>query len=379
MPATKRHAKTVSLLETVYSTGLKVDRENGVIHGVKVLGRESRNNREYTPKAVADAIKLYEGRAVNVDHPELKERLRERGIMEAFGELRGVQERADGVYADLHFIKSHPATPVIAEMAERFPDKLGLSHNADGKTKPGRGGKLLVESISRVVSVDLVRDPATTNGLFESKETPVPITLREALEKAFPGLADTCGLLEMDGMGAMTVDAPADATGEDYTWSAFRSAIMGALDDDGLDTSATMKKIGVILKAYDKLSAGPKEDKKTETPKEEAAMAESKKTTETQATDPTLTKLLESVERLEKRDLARGIMAEHGVTGEALLESLVKLPDVAAMKELAAKEAGNQAAPFRRTAGVKPLMESATKVDHVTLPSEAKDFASRWR
>src|SRR5690606_5116866 len=51
----------------------------------------------------------------------------------------------------------------------------GFSHNVEAKTTK-RGQSLIVEDILRVHSVDLVADPATTRGLFESKN-PEPASL----------------------------------------------------------------------------------------------------------------------------------------------------------------------------------------------------------
>ncbi len=49
---------------------------------------------------------------------------------------------------------------------------LGFSHDARGPSK-FRNGRVVVESIDQVLSVDLVANPATTSGLFEDR-TPEP-------------------------------------------------------------------------------------------------------------------------------------------------------------------------------------------------------------
>ena len=49
---------------------MRVDRQAGVIRGVKVLGLESRNGRTYLPEALAQAASLYEDAKVNVNHPK---------------------------------------------------------------------------------------------------------------------------------------------------------------------------------------------------------------------------------------------------------------------------------------------------------------------
>ena len=60
------------LQEFVDSRGVQlgVDREAGVLRGVKILGLQSRNGRSYLPEALSAASKLYEGAKVNVNHPK---------------------------------------------------------------------------------------------------------------------------------------------------------------------------------------------------------------------------------------------------------------------------------------------------------------------
>jgi hypothetical protein len=137
-----------------------------VLHRVKVLGRHSRNRRRYSPAALRDALRLYEGAKVNINHPD-RAGNGERRVTDRFGVLRQVRLEADGIYADLHYLTRHPLAEMIAEAAERMPEALGLSHNAEGRTTREDGVEI-VEEITRVVSVDLVSDPATTLGLFES-------------------------------------------------------------------------------------------------------------------------------------------------------------------------------------------------------------------
>lgn len=364
-----------TLIETVYSDPGKIDAAAGIIHGVKILGRESDNGRTYSDQAMSDAARLYEGAEVNIDH-DRKEPHRERGLLEGFGQLKNVVQKADGVFGDLHYLKSHPATNVFLERADRFPEKIGLSHNADGKASR-KGGKLIVESISRVNSVDVVRNPATNKGLFESKETIVSKSIREILESAFPGKFRGCGLLEEDAaLAAMPVEAPAGGSSDDQIWAAFKQAIMAAVDDDQLDIKATLKKIGDILKSYDKLTGAEQPKTSGEPPQGETKM-ESKE----------LSALLESVNGLkadlakrDKRDRARELLAELNVAEDsAFLESLLKLPDDKSMRELCEREAKLRPQASGRS---KPLIESrhaAEGAGPVQQPKDSKEFAALVR
>jgi len=146
---------------------LKVDREHGVIGGVKILGLSSKNNRTYTKEAVARAAALYEGSKVNIDHPEGNPNA-SRSYAARIGSVRNVTVDSDGgLRGDLHFNPKHALAEQLIWDAEHSPENVGFSHNIEGRTSRGKAG-VVVEEISRVQSVDLVADPATTRGLFEN-------------------------------------------------------------------------------------------------------------------------------------------------------------------------------------------------------------------
>ncbi len=114
------------------TTRLRVDREKGVIYGVKCLGPISRNGRRYAGTSFSDAVRHYEGIEVNVDH-QGPDASAVRPFSDGFGVLREARKTSEGVFADLHYLKSHPMAAMIAEKAERFPNGFGMSHVALGK------------------------------------------------------------------------------------------------------------------------------------------------------------------------------------------------------------------------------------------------------
>ncbi|MHC4398605.1 MAG: hypothetical protein ACYTG0_02895 [Planctomycetota bacterium] len=146
---------------------MRVDRENAVIRGVKILGVESRNERTYLPEALSEAGPLYEETKVNVNHPKGNP-LGVRDYRDRIGVLRGVAVRpAEGLFADFHFNPKHALAEQLVWDAEHMPENVGFSHNVQARTSR-RGERVVVEAITKVQSVDLVADPATTRGLFES-------------------------------------------------------------------------------------------------------------------------------------------------------------------------------------------------------------------
>ena len=154
------------LLEYTTSRGLhlRVDRHRSMILGVKVLGLESQNGRRYLPQALLEAKHLYEGRPVNVDHQDAGRR----SYRDRIGRLLNVRMDADGLYGDLLVNPKHPLAEQLLWDAENCPENVGLSHDAQGRTRM-EGGRLIVESIQQVRSVDLVAEPATTRSLYEDR------------------------------------------------------------------------------------------------------------------------------------------------------------------------------------------------------------------
>jgi len=198
------------LQETVLSESpLTVDRENGVIQSVKILGRESKNGRTYSDRALREASSFYEGIKVNIDHPDRANPNQERSFSSFIGQLDRCRVTESGVYGDLNILKSSSQSEAVFEAAERFPKQFGLSHNAEGELVQKDGG-WVVESIDCVHSVDIVSQPATNAGLFESLEqTQMKKTLREVVEAASKkrkGFKRVLEAMHEDGMLADVAD-----------------------------------------------------------------------------------------------------------------------------------------------------------------------------
>jgi hypothetical protein len=149
---------------------LRVDRELGVVRGVKILGLTSKNNRTYLHEALTRAIPLYEGARVNVDHPQGRADA-PRSYQDRIGTVRRVRQREDGLYGDFFFNPKHNVAEQLVWDAEHAPENVGFSHNALARTSM-KDGHTVVEEIVQVRSVDLVADPATTQGLFEHHDNP---------------------------------------------------------------------------------------------------------------------------------------------------------------------------------------------------------------
>lgn len=189
--------------EFVHSAGesLRVDRARGVLRGVKLLGLRSRNGRRYEEAALRKAIGLYEGSKVNVNHPQ-RDPLAPRDYRDRLGVVRNVRVvPAAGLFGDLHYNPSHPLAEQLAWDAQHAPANVGLSHNVLARTRRD-GADVVVEAITRVQSVDLVADPATTAGLFEQAdppdETPDTAALLEEVAELRRRLAEAAAQTERE-------------------------------------------------------------------------------------------------------------------------------------------------------------------------------------
>jgi hypothetical protein len=177
---------------------MRVDAQAGVIRGVKLLGLESRNGRSYLPETLAQAARLYEDAKVNVNHPKGNPN-GPRDYQDRIGTIRGVtMRREEGLFGDFHFNPKHALAEQLVWDAEHAPENVGFSHNVEARTSR-RGERVVVEAILRVQSVDLVADPATTRGLFESAESGGAAESpagAEARDEAVPAAAATAPSLD---------------------------------------------------------------------------------------------------------------------------------------------------------------------------------------
>ncbi|MCG8448908.1 MAG: hypothetical protein MI725_04930 [Pirellulales bacterium] len=159
---------TEALQEYFDSRGVtvQVDPQAGILRGVKLIGLESRNGRRYRDSALDGAAVLYEEAKVNVNHPK-EGPLAPRDYQDRLGVIRGVKFRAgEGLYGDLHFNPKHSLAEQLLWDAQHNPRNVGFSHNVLARLTR-EGETTVVEEITSVQSVDLVADPAATQGLFE--------------------------------------------------------------------------------------------------------------------------------------------------------------------------------------------------------------------
>lgn len=295
--------KFVSLREDIFrgTKPLRVDREKGVIHEVKLLGLTSSNGRTYTLEAIRNAAKMYEGKVVNIDHRAKPGQ--PRSAYDRFGRVVNVRVDDQGLFGNIEYLKSHPMADRVSEAAERMPAIFGMSHDAQGIPRPGNGKHLTIESITSVASVDVVSDPATVKSLFEQEQSMEP---------------------EM---------AP-EMSPEEQLKAGFEAAVLAVVKNDQMDVSAKVTKIKDLLKTQEKLMM------KDEEMKDEGEASAEEKPAEEQAevktpTEPTAQQLTEQVQQFQRTEKARSLCDAAGLIPTPVqLKALVALTEETEQKAL---------------------------------------------
>lgn len=393
-----------ALLETVAGergNKLKVDREKRIIYGVKVLGRFSQNKHvegttgsEYSPQAMKQACQLYEGMTVRTDHADRKNPSAGRSVYETFGQLQNCRIDGDAVRADLYYLPDHPMTNNVLADVESGLGVFGLSHNARAGREIVRNGRLVIEELELVRSVDLVDKPATNRNLWES--VTVAKTFREILEELVEAETDKArkacasALMEDDGayMDAPVESAPSDP--DEALKAGFRAAIDAVLNDDSLSVKDQLKKIGELLKTEEKLvgggdSGGGAAADTTESQDakgDEGDSADEKKNKEES--------MKERLDQLERKDACRDLCESLGFAPtKDQLADLMEIGSDTARKRVAEayKAAGGKAAapvrggPRSRTPGTGRTVTESQRAapSGRPMPTTTKGFLNKVR
>lgn len=197
----------IDLIEYTYASALsraaRLNRDAGVISGTTIIGASSQNGargkRRYSDAALRKIAAMAEGLPAYLNHvtPELA--FKPRDVRDLIGVHRNVRydPASRTVKSDLH-LAEHQA-PLVFSLAERFGDRIGHSLVSRGVIAM-EGDTEVVQDVLMLRSADLVSDPATTHGLFESiRELGEQGTVHDRVARALLGEAVARRAHDLDG------------------------------------------------------------------------------------------------------------------------------------------------------------------------------------
>lgn len=176
---TMKETKLFILTESVLAES-QIDKENRIIHNVIILSKNSvdasgKIRRTYTDDCLDRSVAIFEGAPAYIDHPDDNQARQGRSVRDQYGFYRGVQHIGEKVIAKDLVLYDNPDAALVMSIAEKNPKSAGNSIHAAGKVRAEKGTEIVEEILPRTrwghrSSVDLVDDPATTRGIFESRE-----------------------------------------------------------------------------------------------------------------------------------------------------------------------------------------------------------------
>jgi len=185
------------LIEAMKFDGAEFIEEDGkrIVKNVAMLGQVSSHGYEYKQEGMAKAVKggLYEGVRIFINHTDPGQK---RDLMHLAGVFRNPRHEDGKVRGDAHLLDDAYGRK-FWDIAKTMPEAAGCSHVADGKLVRGQDGKQYVEEITKVHSVDLVVQGATTRNVFEGETPPEDKSMdvkdmkAEDLKTARPEIART--------------------------------------------------------------------------------------------------------------------------------------------------------------------------------------------
>jgi hypothetical protein len=170
----------------------QVDRALNVIRGTTLIRAHSVNGgkggRRYSDNALRQIAEKAEGLPAYLNHVSPENAFKPRDVRDLIGTHRNIRyfPTEGKIVSDLHVAEHH--APFVFGLAETAGGIIGNSLVSRGAVRMENGTEV-VDEIELLRSADLVSDPATTKGLFESLEQftqrkgapPMNKTLQEVL------------------------------------------------------------------------------------------------------------------------------------------------------------------------------------------------------
>lgn len=181
---------------------LRVDREAGTVHGVKLLGPVSKNGNLYSKQAMQEAAGLYEGVEVYDGHHTRK-------YSDHVGDIVEAHLEGDAIFGSIKFRPKHALYEALLDDSEHRPTNLALSHEImDGNyeaTIVSEGRR--IDHIFKVDAFAIVKQGGTNRSLVEEETVSKELKTLADLREAYPALLEEFQQELTEGLKAEQKDA----------------------------------------------------------------------------------------------------------------------------------------------------------------------------
>jgi hypothetical protein len=374
----------------VIQESLRVDRDKHTVYGAKLVSvGESRNRRRYLGQSLREAASLYEGAKINDDHPD-GGATKARKYGDRMGNvLKGSVEfrEGSGLHGDLRMNPKHALYEQFMFDAENAPQNVALSHNVLALQRlESNSGIWVVEKITRVISVDVVGDPGSTNGLFESEDfdamKTVQKTLRVLLAEAVPTMQPAYeAIMVANGIDlAVPYNVAESAKPVDQLTAALEANGLAALRESTnakrFDVVRTVGLLGDDIRAGVAPAAEKYKGAGSAAPAAVAAAAGAAAgggTSDLAAVLEKLEAIGTKLNKLDQKELAESILEKHGVAKTStIVNQLIQMSSKEAMELFTLQ---NLVKPSNGINGEYIARESAAGDGKIA--ADAKSFLSR--
>lgn len=194
----KLKEENTSIIDQDIFEALNVDAEKKKAHVVLIKEGWSKNKRYYPAQVLEQAVPLFEGAKCYLDHSDIKG-IPNRSVRELTGFYENVKFAGKQVEADLQFLDTEAGKvglDIAKETVKHNKLLAGLSIRGIGTMRKVEEGHE-VENLSKIISVDLVSDPAAGGeflrlyeSVMEVKDDMKDLTL-EKLKEERPDLVQS--------------------------------------------------------------------------------------------------------------------------------------------------------------------------------------------
>jgi len=194
----KLKEENTSIIDQDIFEALNVDAEKKKAHVVLIKEGWSKNKRFYPAQVLEQAVPLFEGAKCYLDHSDIKG-IPNRSVRELTGFYENVKFAGKQVEADLQFLDTEAGKvglDIAKETVKHNKLLAGLSIRGVGSVRKVEEGHE-VENLSKIISVDMVSDPAAGGeflrlyeSVMEVKDDMKDLTL-EKLKEERPDLVQS--------------------------------------------------------------------------------------------------------------------------------------------------------------------------------------------